>query len=99
MQKEEVVSDPYYRYDPYYNTYNDMAVKESIQKADPVEYTDKEQIQQILDNIISDKFNWQINGYADLLDSQYSIEIRFKKNNPNVYNCYRFIKGQVPAFI
>ncbi len=99
VQKEEVVSDPYYRYDPYYNTYNDMAVKESIQKADPVEYTDKEQIQQILDNIISDKFNWQINGYADLLDSQYSIEIRFKKNNPNVYNCYRFIKGQVPAFI
>ncbi len=63
------------------------------------EFTDKEQIQQILDSIICDRFYWPIKDYADLFDERYSVEIRFKKNDHDTYNIYQFIKGQVPSFI
>lgn len=95
VRKESAVEP--YRRDPYGNQLimADILEEESKQ----YKYTDKEQIQQILDSIVCDRFYWQVNNYADLFDKKYSIEIRFNKNDVETYNVYKFIKGQIPSFV
>lgn len=94
--RKEIAVEPYRR-DPYGNQLimSDILEEESRQ----YKYTDKDQIQQILDSIVCDRLYWQVNNYADLFDKKYSIEIRFNKNDVETYNVYKFIKGQIPSFV
>lgn len=62
------------------------------------EYTDKEQIQQILDSIVSDGLSWQVSGFANYLDKQYYIEIRYDTED-STYSDYSFIEGKIPDFV
>ena len=64
------------------------------------EYTDKEQIQQILDSVVSSGFSWNIRQYADLFDDRYIVDIQLEKRDRNNSSSYQqFIKGKLPAFI
>ncbi|GFI21490.1 hypothetical protein IMSAGC011_00260 [Lachnospiraceae bacterium] len=81
------------------SSYNNLPMADSELDDEPKEYTDKEQIQQILDNIINERFYWYPN-YGDLFDHCYFIEIRYAKNDRNNSDSnYLFITGQIPAFI
>lgn len=95
VRKEGAVS-PYS--DQYGNpiTMTDILLEEETKQ---YKYTDKEQIQQILENIVCDRFYWQIHNYADLFEKRYSIEIQFNQNGQDNYNGYKFIKGQIPSFV
>ncbi|MDE7477050.1 MAG: hypothetical protein K2M91_03715, partial [Lachnospiraceae bacterium] len=74
-----------------------MAYDTSVEDS-TIKYTDKEQIQQILDSVINDRFSWQLGDFADYFDDQYNIEVRFMVDD-NTYSSYRFIKGQIPDFV
>lgn len=95
VRKEGAVS-PYS--DQYGNpiTMTDILLEEETKQ---YKYTDKEQIQQILENVVCDRFYWQIHNYADLFEKRYSIEIQFNQNGQDNYNGYKFIKGQIPSFV
>ncbi len=81
------------------SSYNNLPMADSELDDETKEYTDKEQIQQILDNIINERFYWYPN-YGDLFDHCYFIEIRYAKNDRNNSDSnYLFITGQIPAFI
>lgn len=62
------------------------------------EYTDKEQIQQILDSVVSSVFSWGISQYTDFFDNQYYIYIGTDIDDSN-FAGYYFIKEQIPDFI
>lgn len=86
---------------PYSDPYGSQIQMANIleEESKQYKYTNKEQIQQILDSIVCDKLYWQVNDYADLFDKRYSIEIRFNKNDQDTDNAYKFIKGQIPSFV
>lgn len=62
------------------------------------EYTDKEQVQQLLDNLVSDGLSHQIDHFAVYLDKQYDVEIRYHVEH-GTYFCYCFIEEKVPDFV
>ena len=69
-------------------------------ESEEVEYTDKEQIQQILDSIISDRVIWMAMDYTDFFEPQYSVHIEYEQKDFNKSGVsYRFIKGKMPPFI
>lgn len=81
------------------SSYNNLPMADSELDDETKEYTDKEQIQQILDNIINERF-YRYPNYGDLFDHCYFIEIRYAKNDRNNSDSnYLFITGQIPAFI
>lgn len=65
---------------------------------DMAEYTDKEQIQQLLDNLVNDGITSQVLSFADYLDRQYDVEVVFNIDDSAYYH-YRFFKGKVPEFV
>lgn len=67
-------------------------------ETDAAEYTDKEQIQQILDSIVSDGLSWQVSGFANYLDRQYYVEVRYDTED-STYSDYSFIEGKIPDFV
>ncbi|MDE6056007.1 MAG: hypothetical protein K2G55_20145, partial [Lachnospiraceae bacterium] len=76
----------------------------SVRKNNDVEtdvaaYTDREQIQQILDSVISEEFSWDISSFAGFFDKQYSVLIYFDAEDSRHSNYYRFIKGHIPDFV
>lgn len=90
------------------NDYDDSAhaISESVAyiedpaaETDTVEYTDKEQIQQILDSVISEEFSWNISDFAVFFDKQYTIVIRFDMEDCRRSDYYCFIKGKIPDFV
>ena len=62
------------------------------------EYTDKEQIQQILDSIVSDGFSWELGSFATYFDRQYFVTVRYGVKEA-IFSDYVFIKGQIPDFV
>lgn len=67
-------------------------------KEESVKYT-QAQIQQILDNVVSEGVcSWKMNQFAGYIDDLYTIDIRYHTQDGTNSN-YRFIKGQIPAFI
>ncbi len=69
----------------------------SVDESQKTKYTDKEQIQQILDNIINDDFFWQTAQYANYYDKKYTINVRTAEDGSSFQ--YKFIKDQIPDFI
>lgn len=63
-----------------------------------VEYTDKEEIQQILDNIVNDGYSWQIGSFTDYSDKDYIVKVIYHTQD-SVSSYYCFVKGQVPDFV
>ena len=63
-----------------------------------VEYTDKEEIQQILDSAICEGYSWKINSFANFYDDLYLLNVRYNVEDSN-FSSYRFIRGQIPDFI
>lgn len=80
--------------------YEVQYVQESTYAKEPKkeEYTDKEQIQQILDNIVYDRFGWKVQNYNDFADHSYTVVIKFKEEGTCQFT-HSFIKGQIPDFI
>ena len=70
----------------------------SMLSTDEVEYTDKEQIQQILDSIVSDGFSWELSSFATYFDRQYFVTVRYGVKEA-IFSDYVFIKGQIPDFV
>ena len=64
-----------------------------------VEYTDKKQIQQILDSIVSDSFSWSIGYYTDFFDEQYTIELNMEDSKDELPYFHCFVSGKKPEFI
>lgn len=101
VRKNEYDTKPSY----YYHAASRNSVAESVDymadssEPDPVEYTDKEQIQQILDCIVSDGLSlWQISSFANYLDKQYIVGVEYNVDD-SVYSSYYFIEGQLPDFV
>lgn len=69
----------------------------SVDESQKTKYTDKEQIQQILDNIINDDFFWQTAQYANYYNKKYTINVRAVEDGSSFQ--YKFIKDQIPDFI
>lgn len=86
-----------------YNTFNSFIRRRTVYTdvdSEETEYTDKEQIQQILDSIVSDRVIWMATDYTDFYEGQYRVEIEYeKKDFSNSSISYRFIKGKMPSFI
>ena len=86
-----------------YNTFNPFVRRTTVYtdvESEEVEYTDKEQIQQILDSIISDRVIWMAMDYTDFFEPQYSVHIEYEQKDFNKSGVsYRFIKGKMPPFI
>ncbi|MDE5699592.1 MAG: hypothetical protein K2I96_19650 [Lachnospiraceae bacterium] len=74
-------------------------IADSVAETDTVEYTDKEQIQQILGSVISEEYSWDISSFADFFDTQYTIVISFDAEDNRRSNYYYFIEGQKPDFV
>lgn len=68
-----------------------------LEESEVQEYTDKEQIQQILDSVVKTEFMWGIKGFTDCFDHQYRLGIILKAEDGLPY--YFFIKGEIPDFI
>ncbi|MDE7324084.1 MAG: hypothetical protein K2N73_15500 [Lachnospiraceae bacterium] len=85
--------------DSGYSAYSALGVWVDNSKTDAVEYTDKKQIQQILDSIICDAFSWSISYYTDFFDSQYTIEINAEDSKDAIPFFHRFVNGKKPDFI
>ena len=58
----------------------------------------KEQIQQILDSIVSDGFSWELSSFATYFDRQYFVTVRYGVKEA-IFSDYVFIKGQIPDFV
>ena len=65
---------------------------------DAVEYTDKEQIQQILDSIVSDGLVNPVIRFTDLYDERYDIDVQYNAENGIKYY-YRFLRSKLPDFV
>lgn len=99
VKKQNLYSNSYY-HRVYYGTYERRNEMYTSVENDAVEYTDQEQIQEILDNIVSDSFIWMARGYADYYDERYLVTIQFEKSDLMYsYATHCFLKGQLPAFI
>ncbi len=73
--------------------------KNNYGETDIVSYTDREQIQQILDNVISEEFSWDISSFAGFFDKQYTVLIHFDAEDSRHSNYYCFMEGQIPDFV
>jgi len=62
-------------------------------------YTDKEEIQQILDSILSADWYWLVSEYAEFYETRYSVYIEYEKEDDADYYGYLFKKGCVPNFV
>lgn len=99
IRVKKILDNSAYYQGPYYNSHEVLNLTSiDTEEDDAVEYTDKEQIQQILDSVISDGLSWKINSYADIFDRQYTVEIN-SNSDGNTYSFHIFIKGQIPDFI
>lgn len=76
----------------------DTAYQVTTSEAETVEYTDKEQIQQILDSVINSSYLWEISSFADYIDNQYDIRVIYHVED-GVSSYYRFVRGQIPDFV
>lgn len=106
VRVRSINDDPYayghFNHSPYRGAYSGINNTYDIQEDKTVEYeyTDKEQIQQILDSVVSGGFSWNIRQYADLFDDRYIVDIQLEKRDRNNSSSYKqFIKGKLPAFI
>lgn len=81
-----------------YGSYGLTSVSVETADTNETEYTDKEQIQQILDNVVNDGFSWPICSYAAFFDKNYTINIRSEADGVT-YSCHSFIAGRIPDFI
>lgn len=64
--------------------------------------TEKEQIQEILDNILNTSWKWQVGSYTDFFDDDgktdyFDLIIHFKNREEPYY--YLFMKGKTPDFM
>lgn len=85
--------------DSVYSAYTSMGVWVDTQETNAVEYTDKKQIQQILDSMVCDVFSWPISYYADFFDTQYTIEMHMEDTKDAFPYFHRFVNGKKPNFI
>lgn len=85
--------------DSAYSAYTATGVWVDTQETSAVEYTDKRQIQQILDSMVCDVFSWPISYYADFFDTQYTIEMNMEDTKDAFPYFHRFIIGKKPNFI
>lgn len=65
------------------------------------EYTDKEQIRQILDSVVNGDILWEIYDYAQFIDMEDGYRVNINSGAKDVYSSgsYRFIKGKMPGFV
>lgn len=85
-------------YDDSDDPFGNMDYQVATPEEDTIEYTDPEQIQQILDNIINAGYLWEISSFADYFDDQYNISVQYYVED-GVSSYYYFIKGQIPDFV
>lgn len=85
--------------DSAYSAYTATGVWVDTQETSAVEYTDKRQIQQILDSMVCDVFSWPISYYADFFDTQYTIEMNMEDTKDAFPYFHQFIIGKKPNFI
>lgn len=85
-------------YDDSDNPFGNMDYQVTSPEEDTVEYTDPEQIRQILDSIINAGYLWEIGSFADYIDKQYDIRVIYYAED-GVSSYYCFIKGQIPDFV
>lgn len=92
------VTDNTQDYEAYYDHYAQGAMTYAESESITTEYTDKEQIQQILDSIVYDGFTWQVWNYNNFADDSYTVVIRLENEGTSQLT-HSFIKGQIPEFI
>lgn len=100
QKNDPVIEQTYFHHASSYfvsGNISDMAVP--VVETDTVEYTDKGQIQQILDSVISEEFSYDIDSFAGFFDRQYTVLLTFDADDNKRSNYYCFIKGQIPDFV
>ena len=60
---------------------------------------DKEQKQQILDNILNTSMEWQLDSYTDFHDKHFEVNVYVTTKEKTIARKYHFQKDMVPQFI
>lgn len=81
-----------------YSHFQNDSMSYMVSEEDTIEYTDKKQIQQILDHMVSNGFTGEIGSFADYYDRQYYIKVKYNVED-GLNTDYCFIKGQIPEFV
>ncbi|MDE6362928.1 MAG: hypothetical protein K2O40_05950 [Lachnospiraceae bacterium] len=99
VNDEDMYPSSYLHRSPY-DIYEAKSEVYSDEENEEAEYSSKEQVQQILDSIISDGVVWMAKGYSNFYENQYVVNIQYKKKDlSNLNVSYHFVKGKIPAFI